>query len=124
MLIRHVFIALLVVSVIGSVAKAASVYNLDDPDEPWRKSNSGISTQVLPPYIPLNRKDNTVECWGRSYQLGAVFPVSVTSQGQRILSGPVALKIKMEGKGISIAGLYPSFGMQREDRISTNLRLI
>ena len=100
-----------------AVGSAVEKYDLDDPREPWRESKSGITTQVMPPYTPLVRKENSVECWGRTYELGALFPVSVTSQGHKIFTGPVTLKIKTGGKWTAISGLYPSFGRQRDDRI-------
>jgi hypothetical protein len=105
------------VTSLPGIGSAVEKYNLDDPKEPWRESKSGITTQVMPPYTALVRDNNRVECWGRAYELGALFPVSVTSQRQKILTGPVTLKIKTEGKWTAVSGLYPSFGRQRDDRI-------
>ena len=57
-------------------------YDLDDPAEPWRTSKSGIITKIMPPYTPLVREANQVQCWGRSYGLNGLFPTAVASQGQ------------------------------------------
>lgn len=117
MKIRVVIIISMMGLVIDAIGGSVPSYNLDDPAEPWRLSKSGVSTRVLSPYTPLIRNKNIVECWGRSYELGAVFPASVTSQGQSVLSAPVALNIKTNGKWITLTGLYPTFGLQRKDRI-------
>ena len=79
-------------------------YDLDDPSEPWRKSNSGVSKRVMPPYTALVRRGRTIECWGRSYKLGALFPASLTSQSQQLLAGPVSVRLRTGGKWTTLEG--------------------
>jgi hypothetical protein len=100
-----------------TAAPGTVTYNLSDPSEPWRRSQSGISTSIMPPYTALARNGKSVNCWGRSYDLGAVFPASVTSQGQKLLERPMVLRIKTGRKWTEVAGLYPSFGLERADRM-------
>jgi len=108
---------------ICSGGKTDLKYDLSDPLEPWRGANSGVSTRIVPPYVALTRNGRTLSCWGRSYELGALFPVAVSSQSQKLLAGPITLRIKLKDKWITIAGLYPSFGSETTDRIEFSSKL-
>ncbi len=111
------FLLLLISSGLATYAAGIDRYSLDDPKEPWRQLKSGISTNVMSPYSGLLRDSNKVYCWGRSYELGVLFPASIVSQEQKILVEPIVLKIKMNNSWTAVSGFSPSFGQQREDRI-------
>ncbi len=62
---------------------------------PFWRSTAGLNNTVPEPWSPVAAKaDGCIEVWGRQYQCNAgVLPQQVTSQGQPLLRGPVALMI-------------------------------
>ncbi|MAE63502.1 MAG: hypothetical protein CMJ18_04460 [Phycisphaeraceae bacterium] len=101
-------------SVAGPVV---STYELDDPAEPWRTAAAGITARVMPPYKPLVKQDSLVSCWGRTYALEELFPTAVSSQGQRLLAGPVKLLLKKDGQWLEAKAKNVTFPSLAEDRI-------
>ena len=92
-------------------------YDLNDPDEPWRESNSGVSRQVFGPFEPLRVEGRSIHCWGREYALGGMFPTAVQSQHQELFSGPVVLLVKQDGEWREIESEPPEFGDVQDDRV-------
>ena len=70
------------------------------PPTPWLTSNSGVTNQVLDPWLPMRYEDGTVSCWNREYRLDGPLPVSMRNGGKDILAGPVTLTMKTD-KGAS-----------------------
>lgn len=64
------------------------------PDFPvWFKNDIGNKIEVPKPWTPVKAsQDGVVQVWGRTYDLRAVFPGSVLSNGVEILSGGVQLR--------------------------------
>ena len=95
----------------------AARYDLNDPAEPWRTSRTGITARVMPPYTPLARRDTAVSCWGRVYDLGALLPTRITSQGQSLLARPIALELKQPDGWTGLEARAISFEREAPDRI-------
>ena len=75
----------LVMSLVYLMVSAPAVgnvkpYDLDDPSEPWRRSQSGMTHEIMPPYTPLVRQGHAVSCWGRSYTLEGLLQATIRSQ--------------------------------------------
>ena len=110
---------LLTICLLVSAHAAGDVkpYDLDDPSEPWRTSQSGVSTRVMTPYTPLKRTGNAVSCWGRSHTFDGPFPTAVSSQGRELLSRPIELRVRIDGRWTSIRTEGVDFTSERPDRI-------
>jgi len=92
-------------------------YDLDDPAEPWREANAGITTQVPPPFEPLQTEGSKVTCWGREYILDGLFPTQITSQEKEMLAGPIQMTVTIGGETVRTDHREVEFGLVREDRI-------
>ena len=92
-------------------------YDLDNPEQPWKTSKSGITSRVMPPYTPLVRDGLTVSCWGREYVLDGLFLSAVKSQQHKFLKQPVELRVKNAGEWKTVAGSETEFTLERPDRI-------
>lgn len=84
------------------------------PEKPeWFGSKAGISTTVLPPYTSIKvekKKDAvSVETWGRRYDfVKNSFLAGVESKGQSLLTGPIRLYAKINGKELLLdSGALP-----------------
>lgn len=65
------------------------------PSFDWRGNTLGKEDRVLPPWTPLEAGDNLVRCWGREYTFTpAGLLAQMTSAGERLLAGPVAVIAK------------------------------
>jgi len=75
---------------------------LKKPD--WVNSQEGYSDKVLAPWTPVEadaKPDGAVEVgvWGRRYTFDrAPFPVDIQSAGDDLLTGPIALSGRVDGK--------------------------
>lgn len=59
---------------------------------PWYRNTLGNTIEVPEPWTPVEaEKGGKVSVWGRSYELGKVFPARISSQGQEVLAAPVRL---------------------------------
>ena len=96
--LRHIIHLLACSAMMCAGYCAGEEYELDDPAEPWRKVRAGVTDKVMPPYTPLVRTADQVQCWGRSYSLGGLFPNDVTSQDQKLLVRPITLQVCLDGK--------------------------
>jgi len=97
-------------------AIALAAIDLDDPAEPWKKQPVGVERTVPVPFEPLRASGDTVSCWGRTYQLGGLLPVQVTSQGQPLLAGPMRLIVGGKDQGGSTVQGQGRLGLVRDDR--------
>jgi hypothetical protein len=70
----------------------------------WINSTLGEKPGVLPPWTPLQVKQNangnfSVSCWGRKYQFGnSAWPVQIVSKNESLLAAPIELQILSGGK--------------------------
>ena len=76
-------------------------------DLPWLFEKVGASTKVLPPWTPIRTKQEavvrTIECWGRSYQIGADGLISgIVNQGDAQLPSPVHIEVLKDGQPIAM----------------------
>ncbi|MDP6503626.1 MAG: DUF6067 family protein, partial [Planctomycetota bacterium] len=87
-------------------ALAASA-QIRKPPTPWLTVKPAVRfiDSVLPPYSPLELKDETIVCWGRSIRLGSgPLPESIQSQGKELLRSPIALRGKIAGRDFTVGG--------------------
>ena len=73
---------------------------LQIPERPeWYDSLAGISDEVLLPWIPLEVDGKTVSCWGRQYRFDDLpFPSQIVSAGEEILTAPVEIRVRTDGR--------------------------
>lgn len=78
---------------------ARNEYSLERPEFPkWFKNDIGNKIEVPRPWTPVEASaDGKVSMWGRVYDLSAILPSSVTSQGAEVLSGAVKLATQTSG---------------------------
>ncbi len=73
----------------------------------WVHSKEGYSDEVMPPWTPVEterKRDGTVEVgvWGRRHVFGsAPFPQQIETRGAEILTSPITLKGRANGKAIA-----------------------
>jgi len=72
----------------------------------WLGSREGVSRKVLAPWTPLETRSSgrrvSVSCWGREYEFsGASFIKSVRSAGASLLSGPMRIQARVNGREVS-----------------------
>ncbi|MCM8769772.1 MAG: DUF6067 family protein [Candidatus Omnitrophica bacterium] len=61
----------------------------------WKKANVGITDKVPPPWSPLRVENQTVHCWGRSYQYqNSLFPARIISQDKVLVETPPYLILR------------------------------
>jgi hypothetical protein len=76
------------------------------PSPHWLGSQAGVTDAVLPPYIPVQVKNNAgtpvVDVWGRTYRLGGMaLPRQIVTRDKQVLAGPVRLRATVNGKEVS-----------------------
>jgi len=71
----------------------------------WLTSREGITSEVLPPWTPLQLtrvgQEGAIEigCWGRNYLFStSVFPDQAETAGRAILASPIALQAIINGR--------------------------
>lgn len=75
----------------------------------WMGSQAGISDKVLAPWTPIKLKKSgssvSISSWGRTYTFaGSPFPKSVLTNKASILNGPIAMKMLVDGKPVTLNG--------------------
>lgn len=71
------------------------------PRQPYFASRAGQRDAVLVPFTALKAKAGEFTCWGRMYDFGGgPLPVSIKTQQQEVLAGPVRLVGVSGGKSI------------------------
>lgn len=88
-------------------------------DYSWLGNAYGKDRIVIPPFIPLKREGNAIECLMRTYQFDATgFPKQITADGEAILSDSIRLQLeKADGTTVSAKGENLRFTSVSEDRI-------
>jgi hypothetical protein len=84
----------------STILKLSGVKKMADNE--WRNNKVGISGKVPAPWIPVKSSGYTVNVWGREYRFskGSGMPQGITVAGAQILSAPVDLNIKTNGKPV------------------------
>jgi len=93
----------------NTIATAQATFAIP-PTPVWLNSKAGISDKVLAPWTPLktsiSRGTVSVSPWGRTYTFaGTPFPAIISTRGASILSGPMTLKLVVDGKPVTYKGL-------------------
>jgi len=105
-------------ALIAFLTGAATAYtDLDDPAEPWRVARVGIDANVPEPFEKLRVDGNHISCWGRTYTVASPFPLQITSNGEKLLAGPMRLLVGHAGKQTSLAAQAVRIGLARDDRV-------
>ncbi|GEM_PF-5224777 len=66
---------------------------------PWENNKLGKEKVVIPPYIPVQFRDQVVSVWAREYNLGkAGLPASIKAEDQQLLAEPVGIISQQEEK--------------------------
>ncbi len=82
---------------IASVSEEAQ----PSPKPAWSGSKVGRIDKVLKPWTPVEVKGNSISCWGRRYSWGILpFPEEIITQNRSILSGPIRVKVVVNGKEV------------------------
>lgn len=60
---------------------------------PWEHNHLGRSGNVIPPWTPVKRQGNSLEVWGRTYELSSLgLPEQIISKTKQLLASPVIFK--------------------------------
>ncbi len=83
----------------GERALGTQQFTFDLLEKPeWMGNDVGIIDYVPRPWTPMEYDGTRVSVWGRSVELGgSLLPVQITSQGEELLAGPVALVATADG---------------------------
>lgn len=66
---------------------------------PWLGNQLGLSRRLLPPFTPLQRRDQTISCLLRDYNLDNTgLPRQIRAMNEDILAGPIRLIAETSGK--------------------------
>ncbi|MDD2711175.1 MAG: DUF6067 family protein [Verrucomicrobiae bacterium] len=66
---------------------------------PWTGNQLGSADQVPDPWVPLKTANRTVTCLNRVYSFkGSILPSQISSQGEELLSSPIAVRATLGGK--------------------------
>jgi len=68
---------------------------------PWWGNDLYEELEVLPPWTPVRVDGTAIETWGRSYRWEGPLPAQMTSQGERMLSRPIALVVSTEDGAVA-----------------------
>lgn len=79
---------------------------LDRPLRPtWRGTKVGLSDSVPSPWTPIEVQGDTVKPWGRTYRFErSVLPTEVVTRAASVLTRPITLRGRCEGKPIAWQG--------------------
>ena len=70
-----------------------------EQEKEWRNNTLGITSDVPPPWRPLEMTGGKVACWGREYDIrSAILLNQVRSAGENLLESPVSLKVAISQK--------------------------
>jgi len=79
----------------GREMRAAAISFEKKPKPPWLDTKVGISDKVPWPWRPLERSEDSIECWGRKIKYGfSVLPSQITILGKPVLAEPMNLVIR------------------------------
>lgn len=81
---------------------------------PWMNNEMGMKDRVLPPFTEIlvdgrktgvsggekNSQTHSVECWGRKYDMGALFPRQIESAAQPMLAAPIQMTASIESEEV------------------------
>ncbi|MBI4027066.1 MAG: hypothetical protein HY360_18925 [Verrucomicrobia bacterium] len=89
----------------------------------WLGSTEGKGNQVLPPWTPVKvnqRRDAlTIGTWGRSYEFSAnPFPSRIESKGRDLLTKPVRLNAKVNGRVVEWQTVPIKLGKKSADSVA------
>jgi len=71
----------------------------------WENNNIGKEDIVIPPYKPIEVKDNILRVIGRDYVVGKTgLPEKIIVNGKNILGKPITILMKSEGKEYELSG--------------------
>ena len=75
---------------------------IEKPETPaWHDNDYGRRVKVPEPWTPIEAgEDGIVKMWGRTYDLSTLLPKQITSQGEALLTSPVALNLKRDGETV------------------------
>ncbi len=84
-------------------AKESVPYEL--PEAEWLGNKLGLTDAIQPPWTPIEVKGTSLSVWGRRHELAGGFglPTQIVSQGEELLSTPVSLEIRQDGKPLIIS---------------------
>jgi hypothetical protein len=83
----------------------------------WENNTLGMDAVVPPPWTPLHSANETVECWGRSYEFnGGPWPAQIMSQGKPIFAAPPKLVCRVDGHELETTGGTVTRTVQGADR--------
>lgn len=73
---------------------------IERPQTPeWHGNDYGRRMEVSHPWEPLTAEgEGVAEVWGRTYELGRVFPERIISQGHDVLAEPMAFEFLADGE--------------------------
>ncbi|MCM8785246.1 MAG: DUF6067 family protein [Candidatus Omnitrophica bacterium] len=72
---------------------------------PWEKNNIGKEDMVIPPYEPIEVKENVLKVWNREYIIGKTgLPEKINVGGKNILGRPITILMRSEGKEYTLEG--------------------
>ena len=75
---------------------------------PWMKDKPWRSTDVFPPYTPLEVQGNRVSPWGRQYAFGkSGLLTSVVSQKRELLAEPLAFHAQVDDRPVKLTCRKP-----------------
>lgn len=70
----------------------------------WENNNLGLDRKVPHPWTPVKVDDRAVSVWGRKFVFDKGFlPAQVESQGEKLLSAPMRVTLKIDGAAIADA---------------------
>lgn len=82
----------------------------------WLGSDKyGEDIKVAPPFEPLKTAGKTFSVWGREYQMNGALPEQLTSQGEKMLAGPVTFVAVVDGKPVK-AEIAEPFKLVKADQ--------
>jgi len=86
-------------------------------DSLWMNNQLGMDHDVPPPWTPLKRVGNVIGCWGRTYCFEGAFPSAIHGRESDLLSAPVRLLAKVDGKTFELSHNQVTFTAERGDHI-------
>jgi len=89
----------------------------------WYNNKIGEADTVPAPWTPIEIGKKDIKVWGRSYGFtNSLLPSQIYSQGKKILSGPINLKIFRDGKWESISAIKTVIEKPKNERATIKAR--
>ncbi|MBN1445916.1 MAG: hypothetical protein JW957_07410, partial [Candidatus Omnitrophica bacterium] len=90
---------------------------------PWLNNKIGTEPVVPPPWTPVQVKKNAINCWNRSYKFdGHPFPAQIETGKSSILSSPIRIKGRVNGKEIAWEAGKLQFAEQNRELARFNVQ--